>query len=380
MRILFLLLLPIICHAEVLVIFGATGDLTKRKLVPALIELQSRHLLPEDFQVIGVGKREEREFLNGIAPFITDEKGWELLKSKLTYLKDYREIAKFKGEKLFYLATPPSQFIPILKELHDAKLLDESAKVLIEKPLGRDFDSGLHLKNELTALLNPKQIFLIDHYLGKEMVQNIPKPELGTKIDHVTITLSEEIGIESRGAFWEETGYLRDMIQSHAMQLLMLTAMENGDKASLLKSVLPIPPEAAVRGQYSGYRQEKNVAQGSNVETFAAVKLFIDNERWRGCPFILKGGKRLAEKYTEIKFTFKSKETLIYRILPAPMDGYSSILLAAIRNDDSYFTTFEEHLLSWALFTPILNHWSANPPHDFPNYAPGSEGPTTFGE
>lgn len=442
---LFILITSFKLHSEVLVVFGATGDLTKRKLIPALINLYKHHQLDEDFTFIGIGRREisQSQFCDDISNFVShgDKVIWNEFKEKVIYLQgsfDQDEIYKKLKDRLenkknfFYLATPQSSFSPIVKKLHSHQLLTD-ARIIIEKPFGKDLDSARQLQKELYQHLEWKQIYLIDHYLGKEMVNNVlslrfDNPILNSvwdyqHIDNVEITISEDIGIESRGSFWEETGLLRDMFQSHMMQVLSLIAMDKpisysesdirNEKVKILKAIRSFPLDNInnyiVRGQYDSYRKEKDVAANSNVETFVAAKIFIDNERWFNVPFILKAGKKLSKRFAEVVINFKLANQLILRIQPqeeialvlnVPVPGYvhevkkeelvfslrekyqdsireayERLLGQALKDDHTSFVCCDEHLLTWGLFTPILNHWAQNPPSNFPNYMSGSEGP-----
>jgi glucose-6-phosphate 1-dehydrogenase len=462
---------------QILVIFGATGDLTKRKLVPALVRLARNERLPKEFIFIGVGRREmsPAQFLEEISAFVPkdDMKFWEELRGKIVYLRGdfekpetYERLSnlikeinsdwKDKGDRLFYLATPVSNFTTIVKQLYQSNLLknqEELSRVLIEKPFGHDLASAVLLQKELSQYLDASQMYLVDHYLGKEMVRNLLAYRFVNPIfesfwnhdhiDHVSITISEDIGVESRGAFFEETGLLRDIIQNHAMQLLSLIAMEKPEsfssedirkeKVCVLQSIRPFPicelDHFIIRGQYAegiingsnvpGYRQENGVAQNSAVETFVAAKLFLDTPRWKQVPFYIKAGKRLSKKYAEIAITLKtpqresdqkgSPNQLIFRIQPqeevvfelnlsgtgatemAPTkklslnlqdnqmhsfsNAYERILFDAMAGDPSNFASYEEHLIAWQLFSPVLDYWKQNPSLDFPDYVGGSEGP-----
>lgn len=453
---------------QVLVIFGASGDLTKRKLIPALAKLAGKGQLPEQFVVLGIGRRKETDsqFRESVSVFIEekDMRGWQRLANHVFYLggdfqeeKLYRKLAKrlrtlqgrFKtdGNALFYLATPPLSFAPIIKQLHGHGLTQEDthwSRVIIEKPFGQDTDSAISLHNELTRYLKEEQIYLIDHYLGKEVLHNLLVLRFTNfvlenlwsheHIDHVTITLSEDIGVESRGAFWEKTGLLRDVVQNHIMQMVSLLAMEkpksfvpkhiHEEKTRLIESVRPFSEATISRGQYGSgiingkavpaYREEKDVDPHSSVETFVAAELYIDNPRWEGVPFYIKAGKRLSKRLTEIIITFKSEEgmpanQLVLRIQPdeeisltlnalipgfrgemqpvklnwplSKVEGitipeaYERLLHEAMNGQKFNFVSYAEVLAAWKLFTPVLKEWEEQPPQDFPNYSAGSDGP-----
>ena len=359
------------------VIFGASGDLTKRKLVPALYNLAREHLLPDSFAIVGVATselspdafrerldREARDHVSGEL----DAAAWSWLLSRVTYLPgNFRDadayhrlaavLAQVDAERgtggnfVFYLATPPTFFGEIVRRVAEAGLLREEAgrfrRIVVEKPFGTDLDSARALNRVLREFVNEEQIFRIDHYLGKETVQNILvfrfangifEPIWNRRyIDHVQITVAEELGVEERGAYYEGAGALRDMFPNHLFQLLALTAMEppisfaacsvRDEKAKVLHAVKPITSEEVlswtVRGQYdegvtregrlAAYHAEPKVAADSATETYAAVKLLIDSWRWAGVPFYLRSGKRLARRQTEIAIRFKCAPSVLFR-------------------------------------------------------------------
>lgn len=446
---------------QIFVVFGATGDLTKRKLVPALVNLLRHNKLSKEFTFIGIGRKEltYTQFCDDIGSFVQkkDQELWNELKSKITYLQGsfdksetYEKLAHLLAETphanhYFYLATPQSGFGTIVKQLNEHQLLqncENCPRIIIEKPFGHDLDSALQLQKNLSHYAEKKQLFLIDHYLGKEMVHNLLSLRFNNSIfepiwnsdyiENVTLTISEDIGIEGRGAFWEETGLLRDMIQSHAMQVISLIAMERPasfsgheirqEKLKVLEAIRPFPidrlGEFIVRGQYGvgvikgsqvpGYREESGVDPKSNVETFVAAKLFVDNPRWYQVPFFLKLGKRLTSRYAEVVIKFKSENQLIIRIqpqeeivlelnIPTPgftddikkekisfnlrksygesiPEAYERLLYHALQGDHENFVSFDEHLATWRLYTPVLEQWQKLSA-DFPNYVSGSEGP-----
>lgn len=364
-------------HANTkIVIFGITGDLTERKLLPALIQLEKENKLPQDFQVIGIG-RKDKQFSYPLTYIRGDNADPE------TYEK-IGELIRTNDDVLYFLATPPSNFATIIKQLSEQGLLDTKAKVIIEKPFGHDLESAIQLNKEISKYLAADQTFLIDHYLGKELVKEIQDHKRNEiwnkdKIDSVYLTISEDLGMEGRGAYWEETGLLRDMIENHVMQLMAIIGMTK-DKLQVFKD---IKIDSIMRGQYGpgqihgkdvvGYRQEPGVNPQSNVETFVAAKFYIDNAEWKGVPFYIKVGKRLSSKYTEILVNFKD-HTLQLR--DSPNNAYAVLIDEALKGDHSHFASVDEHLSAWKLLTPILQDWSKNPPQDFPNYKSGSEGPT----
>ena len=352
------------------VIFGASGDLTKRKLLPALYNLAASGTLPEDFAIVGVARREwteevfRKQLREAITSFATqkvDPALWAKLEERSYYCQgsfdDPETYKKLKalldeletkhrtgGNALFYLSVQPVSIATIATQLHANELVTETAnawrRLIVEKPFGHDLASARELNATLVAALPEKQIYRIDHYLGKETAQNLLVFRLGNSmvepiwnrryIDHVEITMAETIGIEGRGAFYEKAGAFRDVMQNHMFMLMALIAMEpptslagesvRNEKVKLLESIrIPTPDDVlrdTVRGQYGSgelsgkptvsYRSEPNVSATSMIETFAAAKLWVDNWRWAGVPFYLRTGKRLPRRVTEIVIRFKS--------------------------------------------------------------------------
>jgi glucose-6-phosphate 1-dehydrogenase len=352
-----------------MVIFGASGDLTARKLVPALYDLASQRRLPMEFAVVGVSRTEMshdefREKMRGALEKHrsgeVSEDVWESFSKCLFYMpgdskkaETYRELKAFlgrideeretQGNRIFYLSSSPSLFSAIVEHLGEAGMNEGEhggwARLVVEKPFGRDLESARRLNADIRRYFEENQIYRIDHYLGKETVQNILALRFSNGIfepiwsqhyvDHVQITVAEDDGIGSRGSFYEEAGALRDIVQNHVMQVLCLTAMEppvafdadsvREEKVKVLKAVRPIREdeveEVAIRGQYDsgwvfgeevrGYREEDEVDPGSETETYVALKLFIDNWRWAGVPFYVRSGKRLPKKATEISIQFR---------------------------------------------------------------------------
>jgi glucose-6-phosphate 1-dehydrogenase len=361
--------LPRVPEPGIIVIFGASGDLTARKLVPALYDLAAQRRLPMEFAVVGISRtemshEEYRERLRGALEKYrsgeVSEDVWESFSKGIFYLpgdskkpETYEELKGFlkqldeergtSGNRIYYLSSSPSLFSTIVERLGEAGMSEERdgsyARLVVEKPFGRDLESAKKLNEEIRRYFDERQIYRIDHYLGKDTVQNILALRFSNGIfepiwnqhyvDHVQITVAEDIGVETRGAFYEEAGALRDIVQNHVMQVLCLTAMEppvtfdaesvREEKVKVLKAVRPIPEDEveayAVRGQYArgwifgeevkGYREEDDVAPDSLTETFVALKLFVDNWRWAGAPFYIRAGKRLPKKATEIAIQFR---------------------------------------------------------------------------
>jgi glucose-6-phosphate 1-dehydrogenase len=471
------------------VIFGASGDLTKRKLLPALFHLEQANLLPEEFSVVGVARRPlqgefEKDMREGILQFggvqegekkldefmrkvsyfamnFDDAGGYDQLK---TLLEGIDQKQGTRGNRLFYLATAPEYFAEIIEQLgrHGmAKPQQGNVHVIIEKPFGHDLASARQLNDEVNRVFAEDQIFRIDHYLGKETVQNILIFRFANGIfepvwnrnyvDHVQITAAEDIGIEGRGPFYEKAGALRDVIQNHVMELLSFVALEppvsfeadsmRREKVKVWRSIQPIHFMDAVRGQYGpgkvdgkdvkGYRQEDRVDPNSATETYAALKLGIENWRWAGVPFYVRAGKRLAKRVTEITVQFKQPPQLLFKnqsgackelqpnlitmriqpdegislrfgakvpspnmeVCPVNMNfsyadafgkssanGYERLLLDAMLGDATLFAHRDGVEATWSLLTPILDYWANNKPKDLPNYAAGTWGPKSADE
>lgn len=452
----------------ILTIFGITGDLAKRKLMPALYFLANDNLLPPSFKIIGVTRRGTTRAavidnitaavkLEGEVPNpttikrleqaisivkmdITDPAEYTRLKAGLDHIEDELGVCL---NRLFYLAIPSQMFMPVVRELGTSQLNSgcqhgtSESRLMVEKPFGYDLASAQELIEVMSSSFKEEQVYRIDHYLAKETVQNIltfrfqnPLFEAewdNQHISHITITAAETIGIEGRVVFYEQMGALRDLVQSHLLQLLSLVTMERPKdfsaeaihqaKLNLLDS---IPPRAAdtmdretVRGQYEGYQREVNNPD-STVETFAALRLMIDNERWRGVPVVLQTGKKLAKKSTEINVIFEAHDGsgqhnyLTIRIQPkegitlgirvkkpgfddnvqeAQMDffygsqlkaghpdAYERVVVDVLRGDKTLFATKQEILSSWRIITPVLEAWSHNRV-PLITYPAGSNGP-----
>jgi glucose-6-phosphate 1-dehydrogenase len=362
-----------------MVIFGASGDLTKRKLIPALYNLAKDHLLAQEFALIGYARAgmttdefraKIRDEIQKFATTKVDPDLWHWFERRIYYVsgafddpKGYEDLKAAlvdvdqkhgtRGNVFFYLATAPNYFGPIVKQLEAADLVKEDAgwrRVIIEKPFGHDYDSARALNRELREVLKEQQIYRIDHYLGKETVQNILvfrfsngifEPIWNRRyIDHVQITVAETLGVEKRGDYYDTAGALRDMVPNHILQLVTLTAMEppisfqadavRDEQAKILNAITPMAPEdvltRAVRGQYGdgvidgksvpAYRSEPKVAPESHIETFVALKLTLDNWRWADVPFYIRTGKRMGKRTSEIAIQFRRAPFILFRDTP----------------------------------------------------------------
>lgn len=472
-----------------IVIFGASGDLTARKLIPAFYHLFLSKAMPEPFRIVGFARREKsdeqwrgelREALDQFSRTKpVDENAWAEFAKNLRYcIGDFSDAGAFTRLKetlagfdhpqlgnniLYYLATPPSQFARVVEHLHATGLLRLEGdgfwqRLVVEKPFGHDLPSAVRLNEELTRYAHEKQVFRIDHYLGKETVQNILMfrfsntifEELWSRqiIDHVQITVSENLGVGDRGGYYEEAGALRDMVQNHLLQVLSLVAMEppvtleaepiRDEKVKLLKSIRPIPlavvDKHVVRGQYfagmvdseplPGYRQETKVRADSNVETYAALKLFIDNWRWSGIPFYLRTGKALPLSASEVRVQFRAAPHVLFaaqcgtrldanaltlrlqpnegiylrfngkvpgtsmQVRPVRMhfsydtefgaytpEAYERLLLEAIAGDATLFIRRDEVETAWAIVDPIRAAWEERTLTNREFYSAGTWGP-----
>ncbi len=472
------------------IIFGASGDLTHRKLIPALFNLSQKKLIPDNFFILGCARSlmTDVAFQQKVHDSLT-ERSQEGSASHLAdfiqrcyYLTgDYNEprtyaalVERLKrldaaystgGNHIFYLAVPPNLYAPVVGHLGSAGLTNEPengtpwARVIVEKPFGRDLKSAMALDKEFQRVLDESQIYRIDHYLGKETVQNILifrfanaifEPIWNRRyIDHIQITVAESIGVEHRAGYYEQTGVLRDMFQNHMLQMLALVAMEppasfgakgvRDEKVKLLSAVRPFPlnhmEQWLVRGQYgpgqvggrevAGYRQEEDVAPDSQVETFAAMKILIDNWRWQSVPFYLRSGKRLARKVSEIAITFKSvphsmfgpllpeqlsRNVLLLNVQPEegisltieakhpgprlcmssltmafdyrkvfggdPPEAYERLLLDCMLGDQTLFIRHDDVEAAWSLLDPVLEVYQADESgRSLCGYPAGSWGP-----
>ncbi len=387
---------------SVMVLFGATGDLAHRKVIPAMYHLWRTNLLPHEFVVLAIGRRpyEDAAFVAEVRKSLEqysrvlpiDEEAWSSFAERLLYHRcDFSEPGGFevlatrleeldkqhatRGNRLFYLATQPSQFAEIVTQLGRVGLDHEKhdggwRRVVIEKPFGHDLDSAKKLNREVSKVFRESQVYRIDHYLGKETVRNLLVFRFGNGIfeplwnrryvDHVQITVAESIGIENRGAFYEETGASRDILQNHLLQLVSLVAMEppatfeadplRDEKVKVLRAIASPAenPDYVVRGQYgpgwvaatavSGYRQEPDVDPKSETETFVAARLTIDDWRWSGVPFYVRTGKRLPKRSTEIAVQFRDVPHRLFR--DANTDPEPNLLAIRIQPDEGIMLRF----------------------------------------
>jgi glucose-6-phosphate 1-dehydrogenase len=471
----------------IIIIMGAMGDLAWRKLLPAIYNLYLDNWIPENFAVIGVGhgkindKEFQKHFHDGVDKNSRRGKSkkneWDSFAKYLTYLKgEFNEPAtysamgkqiksfekkwKVSATKIFYLAVPPNSFEIISRMIGSSGLAKNKleSRIVVEKPFGHDLDSAKHLNDLLHGIFDESQIYRIDHYLGKETVQNILAFRFANAlfepmwnrnyIESIQITVAEQLGVENRGNYYETAGALRDMIQNHLLQLFCLIAMEppvsfeadeiRNRKVDVLNAFRKIRPEDvhqyAVRGQYGagwiegkkvvGYRHEPDVSKTSTKETFAAVKLFIDNWRWQGVPFYLRTGKRLndtisvitiqfkpiphqsftaaaagnwqpnrlvlnIQPHMGIRLRFQAKKPGLEMILrPVEMkfdynqsyhsgtpEAYETLLLDIMEGDSTLFMRADQVEAAWKVLMPIINSWENSPSINFPNYEAGMQGP-----
>jgi glucose-6-phosphate 1-dehydrogenase len=470
-----------------IVIFGVTGDLAHRLVIPALYNLAANDLLPDNFCIVGVARKGmssdelTESLLKGLKQYATrkvddalarrllgcvtcieadpkDPSSFDAMREQLDKLEAAR---KTGGNRLFYLATPPSGFLPISRELGRTGMLAENGvwrRLVVEKPFGTDLASAKTLNSELLKLVEEQQIYRIDHYLGKETVQNILVLRFANgmfepiwnrnHIDHIQITVDEKLGVGHRGSFYDATGALRDMVPNHLFQLLSLVAMEppakfdahavRSEKAEVLAAIQLQSEEEAlrnsVRGQYRAgkvgdteiedYRRTEDVDPGSTTETYAALKLTIDNWRWAGVPFYLRTGKALGVKRTEIAIKFKQAPFAMFRDTPVdrlsqnfliisteptegialqfntkvpgpaisidgvemkfrykdyfnaePSTGYETLIYDCMIGDNILFQRADSVEAGWQAVQPFLDAWKKASAKGLKIYDPGSEGP-----
>jgi glucose-6-phosphate 1-dehydrogenase len=469
-----------------MIIFGASGDLARRKLIPALWSLYAARTLPEPFAIVCTARTDltDAEFRTRMREAVGEfarvkppsDQVWDRFAAALSYVAGdptnpdlYPRLEARLGEieqkygtanRLFYCATPPSLYDDIVDHLGHSGLARPTTgwtRFVVEKPFGHDLVSAQALNRQLATVFSEDQIYRIDHYLGKETVQNILVFRFANGIfepvwnrnhvAHVQLTVAETIGVENRGSYYEEAGALRDMMQNHLLQLLCLIAMEppvtfdaepvRDEKNKVMRALRPIDParvdQVALRGQYGpgfvegrraiGYRQEKAVEPESTTETWAALRLQVDNWRWAGVPFFLRTGKRLPKRASEIVIRFHRTPHMIFRRHPAgvdpnlltiriqpdegialtvaaktpgpdvklgpvtldfkygevfggdPPEAYERLLLDAINGDSTLYARGDWVEQAWSLLDPVLGAWGRTPDPSFPNYEAGTWGP-----
>jgi glucose-6-phosphate 1-dehydrogenase len=371
-----------------IVIFGASGDLTQRKLIPSLFNLSCKGRLPKKFRIVGYGSKPftddtfRSHLKEGMEEFAHSEytdKNWKDFASNIVYLQsgytedEFRKLDQFlsewqgeTGNRVYYMATPPDAFPKIIDLLGSTNQLHEEngwRRVVIEKPFGTDLASARQLNEQIHKVLNEKQIYRIDHYLGKETVQNILVTRFANTIfeplwnrnyiDHVEITVAEKVGVEHRARFYDKVGILRDMFQNHLLQLLSHVAMEppvsfeatalRNEKVKVLSAIDPMKEEEVaqetVRGQYEGYREEEGTSPNSTTPTYGAVRLYVDNWRWQGVPFYLRSGKCLKEKLSQITIQFKKPPHLLFPSTDGDMTP--NMLVLYLQPDEGVHWRFE---------------------------------------
>ncbi len=459
-----------------LVIFGASGDLTSRKLVPALYHLFQKERLPDDTRIVGFSRSPftDDQWRASLAETTAqfsgdrfDRQAWDRFAPKLFYQPGdigrsedfdalHARLNKLEGAdgvtRVYYLATAPQFYEQAVERLGGCGLADEAhgpRRIVIEKPFGRDAQSAHSLNDQVHRVFKEDQVYRIDHYLGKETVQNIMVLRFANTIfepvwnrnyvDHVQITVAEEVAIGRRGEFYDQTGVLRDMFQGHLLQLLTTTAMEaparydaeavRDEKVKVLRAITPLSPadvaRDTLRAQYAGYRDEPGVAADSQTATFAAIKLAVNNWRWQGVPFYLRSGKAMSCRTTQIVIQFRSPPTMVFgagaaRVCDAnkliiqiqPAEGiqllfqtkvpdagmklrlteldfsfqrefagvmpeaYERLLLDAFQGDASLFARADEVELAWDIIDPIIAAWEKHGQPPLETYEPGFWGPT----
>ena len=466
-------------------IFGATGDLTRRKLLPALYDLAAQNLLPDEFAIVGFGRRPQDEAAfrqnlgEGIKEFARlpfDEEKWKWLSDRIFYQQGEGygdaeahkkleerivEISKQMGvgdNRLYYLSIPPEEFAPVIQNLGEIRKVARKngaqgwRRIIVEKPFGTDLKSAQKLNTLIARYFPEDEVFRIDHYLGKETVQNILTLRFGNMlwepiwnnhfVDQIQIVVAEKVDVGKRAGYYETSGALRDMIVNHMFQVMSLVCMEpptslgaddvRDEKLKVLRAIKPMTPEEVakntLRGQYEGYKQAEGVAPDSQVETYVALKLEVDNWRWSGVPIYLRHGKNLEERVSEVVIRWKDVPNVLYnqepnanlksnmmvmRIQPndgfalrmnakvpgsneirdvrmnfdyaetfgaEPPEAYERLLHDALIGDSTLFTRRDESETAWGIVDPILNAWKdGHSPAPY-EYEPKSWGPTEADE
>lgn len=466
--------------AHTFVIFGASGDLTSRKLIPALYQLSRKKRLPADTRIVGFSRTPftheawREELAKSVAKFTGDEfkpELWAAFAERIFYHagdisqpNDFDELRAFLDDlekdpdstRIYYLATAPQFYAPAIGQLGRSGLAQENTcrrRVIIEKPFGTDLATAQQLNAEVHAVFNERQVYRIDHYLGKETVQNLLVLRFANTIfepvwsrnyiDHVQITVAEEVDVENRAGYYDKAGVVRDMFQNHLLQLLMVTAMESpvryeadairDEKVKVLRAIRPMDPKHVhadtVRGQYRGYLSHKGVAPNSRTATFAAIKLEVDNWRWHGVPFYLRSGKVMSCRTTQIVVQFREppfmlfedgprnvteSNRLVIQVQPAEgiqlhfetkvpdagmkmrqtdlefsyqrefrgaiPEAYERLLLDALEGDASLFARADEVEAAWSIIDPILAEWQKSDRPELHVYEAGYWGPLECSE
>jgi glucose-6-phosphate 1-dehydrogenase len=457
------------------VIFGASGDLTSRKLIPALFQLHRKQRLPAETRIVGFSRTaySHEQWRADLAKTTAEQAGkefdaaaWAKFAQQIYYHPgdiaqgdDFAKLAAFLDEiektgtstRIYYLATAPRFYEPAVKQLGDHGLADEShgpRRIIIEKPFGTDLASAKQLNADVHRVFHERQVYRIDHYLGKETVQNLLVLRFANTIfepvwnrnyiDHVQITVAEEVDVGTRGGYYDTAGVIRDMFQNHLLQLLMITAMEppvryqadaiRNEKVKVLQAIRPVVGpqicQDTLRGQYDGYRQAKDVKSDSRTATFGVVKLHVDNWRWHDVPFYLRSGKAMSCRTTQIVVQFREPpymlfsngprntaegDRLVIQVQPAEgiqlhiqtkvpdagmkirqtdlefdyrcefrgvmPEAYERLLLDALEGDASLFARSDEVEAAWTVCDPILQEWSAGDRPQLYIYEPGVWGP-----